>query len=81
MSNKFLEKYPNLWIPKVGDKVEIIKVLNNIKKPTDNWYYKIKDTGEIIHIMTLTRYTLYQVKFHKNHSVQSVFVEEIIPCQ
>ena len=27
MKNKFLEKYPSLWAPKVGDKVRIINLL------------------------------------------------------
>jgi len=26
--NKFLKQYPQLWTPKVGDKIRIIKVLN-----------------------------------------------------
>ena len=76
--NKFLDLYPQLWEPKVGVKVKIVKILTRDKKPTDNWNYKIGDTGEIIHVMSLTRYTLYQVKFHKNQKSFWAYKEEFI---
>jgi hypothetical protein len=44
--NKFLEKYPRLREPRIGDKIQIIKIINDIG--TGDYNYKLGDTGVIL---------------------------------
>jgi hypothetical protein len=46
--NKFLKKYPQFWVPKVGDTFRIVQVLNLRREPVTDWNYAIGDEGEII---------------------------------
>ena len=47
--NKFLEKYPVLRDPKIGDIVEVIALLDVHHKPMEaNHHYYIGDIGKII---------------------------------
>ena len=45
--NKFLEQYQKLRDPKAGDVIQVIRVLNGLKKPVDHWSYKIGDTAVV----------------------------------
>lgn len=47
MHNKFLEKYPKLWIPTTGDQIRIIQILGSLKQPVTTWHYNVGDTGII----------------------------------
>jgi hypothetical protein len=61
--NKFLEQYPALWVPKVGDRVRIIKLV-------DNGHYQIGDVGVIYGVsgdLNLIAYAYY-IKFD-NHII------------
>ena len=51
MKNKFLEKYPQLREPEVGDTIEIVKILSaSGKLLLFHSLYKRGDTGKIIRI-------------------------------
>ena len=45
--NKFLDLYPKLRQPKAGDTIQVICVLDGLKKPVDDWIYKIGDTAVV----------------------------------
>ena len=76
MKNKFLEKYPNLWIPKVGDKVEIVQILYSDRSVVCNpelWNYQIGDVA----IIEKIRYITITIKLLKNGETCVVFFEEV----
>jgi hypothetical protein len=77
--NKFLEQYPALWVPKVGDRVEIVQVLDGQRNPVINWKYKINDTGTIVQTQSNDRGTewIYDIYFEKYTTIFPVYREEI----
>jgi len=58
--NKFLSLYPQLWEPKIGDKV----ILTSDNRP----YWKKGDVGEIIKIYTVHTYTYYKIDFNNSEN-------------
>jgi hypothetical protein len=66
--NKFLEKYPELWEPKVGDIVQVVYVLDcNGFLVKNTWNYAIGETGKIVAVPTITGgFGLYTVRFDKS---------------
>jgi ribosomal protein L21E len=72
--NKFLEKYPQLIIFNIGDKVRVIKALNAAGQEVDTWMYKKGDIGVIYRINSHS----YDVLFN-NKGPYTVYPEEIVP--
>jgi hypothetical protein len=70
--NKFLNKYPSLWEPVIGDRVRVIQVLNHSKQLATNWAYSAGEEGEIVEIYDY----VYMIKFDKDENY-TVFKEEI----
>jgi hypothetical protein len=81
MGNKFLEKYPTLWNPKIGDKVKIILVLSAQKAicADGEWSYNKNEVGIITGYGIYGEYNTYQVLFHTIpfRKEEHVFREEI----
>ena len=77
--NKFINKYPVLWSPAIGDKFRVRCVLNSFKEPVpDNHYnYKIGEIGVITHKINGI-HGAYTAKFNHAGSV-NVWIEEIEP--
>jgi hypothetical protein len=84
MSNKFLEKYPQLHEPKIGDRVRIIKLLDGHKNNVNSWYYNIGAVGQIVEILDTYAHTVYRIQFDRQTvsgpgiaNVYSTYREEI----
>jgi len=79
--NKFLSKYPNLWIPKIGDKVRVIQVLDSlgdiVTNPSEKgWSYNTNDIGFILKISTI----VYDICLVKNNDIVTVYKQEVELC-
>lgn len=49
--NKFIKKYPAFWVPKIGEQVEIVKLLDQFGKPVSCWHkYELGDIGTIVSV-------------------------------
>jgi hypothetical protein len=72
--NKFLEIYPQLIEPKVGDRVKIIKLLSGFKCSVDTWFYCINDVGTII--KRSSNEWVYEIYFSKYTESFPVYREE-----
>ena len=89
MKNKFLEKYPQLREPRIGDCIKVTRILNadgslcldvDGNPKTTNTYFKygINDIGYIYNIGTNTHnFKFYTIKF-KNKNNASVYKDEFI---
>jgi hypothetical protein len=68
--NKFLERYPELWVPSIGDRVRVIKLC----APGE---YKIGYTGKITHIWDFGDvHTIYDIEFSNIEDEQRLYREE-----
>lgn len=45
--NKFLNQYPQLREPKIGDRIKVIKILNILKEEIKSISYNIGEVGTI----------------------------------
>jgi len=70
--NKFMQKYPQLWSPKIGDKVKIVKLLDISDTPVPIWVYSIGDKGEIV---WLCNHNVVEVLFSNGESYQTYLYE------
>jgi hypothetical protein len=82
--NKFLERYPALWEPRIGDRVRIISVydFNNTRIDTSSssfsWYYQIGDVGIIEETESSNSgYILYHILFDRNNKMYVTYRHEI----
>ena len=80
MGNKFLELYPQLWEPQIGDQVCIIHVINPFtfmksKTKRNLIYYKIGDMGKIV----AKDISCFNIYFNKYQTSFWAYKEEFIP--
>jgi hypothetical protein len=77
--NKFIKTYRAFWNPKVGDRVKIIKLLDENKRPIEKWHYNIGDQGVIHNLVLTTTYGYaYDIKFdNNNQDIITAYKEEI----
>jgi hypothetical protein len=63
--NKFLNQYPQLWEPTIGDKIIVIQALTWNKTPQDNinLTYQIGEQGTIINVSGHNIDVVYRVHF------------------
>ena len=73
--NKFIKKYPQFWIPKEGDRVQVKITLdiNRIEVNDPEWDYQVGDKGTIIDIGL---YFLI-IRFDNTNQVHCLYREEV----
>jgi len=78
--NKFIKKYQIFWEPKIGDRVQIIKIvdfLGNEFNNNNSWYYNVGDYGKIIKIEETTSNILYYILFDKSNKTYITYKNEL----
>jgi DUF1009 family protein len=74
--NKFLKQYPQLWFPKVGDKIRIIRLLDMDKTEIQKWHYNKNEVGKIQYIYKNREgWDVYDIVFCSG-KVEPVYREE-----
>ena len=73
--NKFIKKYPQFWVPAVGDRVQVkIALDSNFTEVNDSkWDYKVGDKGIIMDIVLHFVY----IRFDITNLVYCLYREEV----
>lgn len=80
--NKFIKKYPQFWIPKEGDRVQVKQLMNDEHKVVDEWAaYKKGDSGTIVlSAIGYSPYPVIHIRFDKGYlGTGCLFVDEVEP--